>query len=73
MTPPSGRAESALNAKIAQYDEDMNARHSTLEELKAAYAAESAEYSMLKGWGVHEILCLGIHCSHHIIFQPHEK
>ena len=46
---PTGRAESALNAKIAQYDEDMNARQKSLDELKSCYSSEAAEYAILKG------------------------
>ena len=49
LIPLTGRAESTLNAKISQYDEDMNSRHKALVELKVSYAAESAEYAILKG------------------------
>lgn len=44
-----GRAESSLNLKITQYDEDMYSRHTALEALKASYAAESAECAVLEG------------------------
>jgi hypothetical protein len=44
-----GRAESTLNTMIAQYDEDMNNKHKSLNELKASYELESAEYTVLKG------------------------
>lgn len=42
------KAESALNAKIAQYDEDMKARQATHEEIKIAFKRESKEYAILK-------------------------
>ncbi len=42
------RMESALNAKIAQYDEDMDARQKTLDELNQAFTKEAAEYALLK-------------------------
>lgn len=42
------RAEQALNAKIAQYDEDMAARAAQLKELTEAFENESAEYAKLK-------------------------
>jgi hypothetical protein len=44
-----GRAESTLNTMIAQYDEDMNNRHKSFDELKVSYELESAEYTVLKG------------------------
>ena len=44
-----GRAESALNLKISQFDEDMSSRQATLDELKKSYAQESAEFALLKG------------------------
>ena len=44
-----GRAESSLNAKISQFDEDMNSRQTSLEELKISYAQESDEFALLKG------------------------
>jgi hypothetical protein len=44
-----GRAESTLNAKISQYDEDMSGRHVALDELKKHYSSEAAEYDVLKG------------------------
>lgn len=34
---------------IAQYDEDMNNKHKSLNKLKASYELESAEYTVLKG------------------------
>ena len=40
--------ESALNAKIAQYDEDMAGRNVALKELNDAFAIESKEYAALK-------------------------
>jgi len=42
------RMEHALNAKIAQYDEDMASRTATLKELNDHLAVESAEYAVLK-------------------------
>jgi predicted nucleic acid-binding Zn-ribbon protein len=48
MRKEKGRAESALNAKIAQYDEDMGARQKNLQELKELYSVEAKEYSVLK-------------------------
>ena len=44
-----GRAESALNFKISQFDEDMSSRQTTLDELKKSYAQESSEFALLKG------------------------
>ena len=44
-----GRAESALNLKISQFDEDMSSRQTTLDELKKSYAQESSEFALLKG------------------------
>ena len=43
-----GRAESSLNAKIFQYDEDMHSRQKALNELNEQYTVESAEYAVLK-------------------------
>jgi TolA-binding protein len=43
-----GRNEATLNAKIAQYDEDMAARHKTLDELQKTFKEESDEYAALK-------------------------
>lgn len=48
MRKEKSRMEAALNAKIAQYDEDMEARSKTLKELTDAFERESAEYSALK-------------------------
>ena len=45
-----GRAESALNGKIAQYDEDMGARLKTMDDLKSSYDIESKEYGVLKAY-----------------------
>lgn len=45
----TGRAESTLNLKIIQYDEDMYARHTALEILKTSYATEFAECAVLEG------------------------
>jgi hypothetical protein len=42
------RTETALNNKIAQYDEDMASRSAQLKELNDAFAVESAEYAKLK-------------------------
>jgi len=42
------RAEATLNAKIAQYDEDMIARQKVLSEMNASFSAESEEYARLK-------------------------
>mmetsp|Transcript_21985 Transcript_21985/g.36827 ORF Transcript_21985/g.36827 Transcript_21985/m.36827 type:complete len:371 (+) Transcript_21985:73-1185(+) len=42
------RMESALNSKIAQYDEDMKSRHEQLDELNQAFTKESEEYAVLK-------------------------
>jgi hypothetical protein len=42
------RMEHALNAKIAQYDEDMALRSATLAELNDHLTVESAEYAVLK-------------------------
>lgn len=42
------RMEAALNAKIAQYDEDMDSRNKTLTELNQLYSKESLEYGALK-------------------------
>jgi hypothetical protein len=50
-----GRAESTLNTMIAQYDEDMNNRHKSFDELKVSYELESAEYTVLKG---NEYVCI---------------
>ena len=43
-----GRAEHALNAKIAQYDADMSAKNNTLKELDALLAVETAEFASLR-------------------------
>lgn len=43
-----GRTESALNAKIAQYDEDMGLRLKEFESLEELYTKESEEYRLLK-------------------------
>jgi len=43
-----GRAEHALNAKIAQYDADMSAKNNTLKELNALLEAETAEFAQLR-------------------------
>jgi hypothetical protein len=43
------RSENALNAKIAQYDEDMSARKVIHDELKGNFDAEYAEFVELKG------------------------
>ena len=48
MRKEKNRTEAALNAKIAQYDEDMSARLKMLTDLRASHAAESAEYATLK-------------------------
>lgn len=48
MRREKSRMETALNAKIAQYDEDMEVRQKTLDELNQAYAKEAAEYAALK-------------------------
>ena len=45
-----GQAESALNGKIAQYDEDMGARLKTMDDLKSSYDIESKEYGVLKAY-----------------------
>jgi predicted nuclease with TOPRIM domain len=42
------RMESALNAKIAQYDEDMDSRQKIFEELNRSFAKESGDYALLK-------------------------
>lgn len=42
------RSESALNSKIAQYDEDMSSRQRAYEDIAAAFAKESADYAVLK-------------------------
>lgn len=42
------RLESTLNAKIAQYDEDMASRGTSLAELKRDFERESKEYALLK-------------------------
>ena len=48
MRKEKNRSEAALNAKIAQYDEDMTSRQKVLTETRAAFAAESAELARLK-------------------------
>lgn len=42
------RMENTLNAKIAQYDEDMQSRTSVLADLNSKLAEESREYAKLK-------------------------
>jgi predicted RNase H-like nuclease (RuvC/YqgF family) len=42
------KAESALIAKISQYDEDMETRKTNLAELQRSFQEESAEYATLK-------------------------
>ena len=42
------RAETALNAKIAQYDEYMSVHQKELEELTALFNQESSDYAVLK-------------------------
>merc|ERR1711968_194184 len=42
------RSENALNAKIAQYDEDMTSRKAILDELQSNFDKEHAEYMELK-------------------------
>lgn len=42
------RMENTLNAKIAQYDEDMQSRTTDLKELNEKYAEEAREYAKLK-------------------------
>lgn len=48
MRREKSRMENTLNAKIAQYDEDMLARTNALAELNAKYAEEAKEYAKLK-------------------------
>lgn len=48
MRKDKSRIESALNAKIAQYDEDMQSRTAQLNELNAEFEKESREYALLK-------------------------
>ena len=48
MRKEKSRMENALNAKIAQYDEDMAARQKILDELNKSYSKEAAEYAALK-------------------------
>lgn len=48
MRKEKARVESALNAKIAQYDEDMEQRTKALKELKESFAKESKEYAALR-------------------------
>lgn len=48
MRKEKNRSEATLNAKIAQFDEDMAARHRMLGEMRSDYAKESAEYAALK-------------------------
>lgn len=48
MRKEKSRMENALNAKIAQYDEDMDARQKVLDDLNKSYAKEAAEYAALK-------------------------
>ena len=42
------RSEHALNAKIAQYDEDMASRKATLDELQETFRRENDEYKKLR-------------------------
>jgi hypothetical protein len=48
MRREKGRMENALNAKITQYDEDMEVRQKTMDELNSSYRTEAAEYAALK-------------------------
>lgn len=48
MRKEKNRAESALNAKITQYDEDMSARHKILQEMQLDFKRDSDEYAILK-------------------------
>eukprot|EP00605_Chrysophyceae_sp_TOSAG23-4_P001193 GSChrysophyteH1.ASY1.ANO1.1302.1 assembled CDS len=43
-----GRVENTLNAKISQYDADMEAKAAALADLKATLEAENAEYAQLR-------------------------
>jgi len=48
MRKEKSRMETALNSKIAQYDEDMSARQQVLDELQTSYAQEHTEFLLLK-------------------------
>lgn len=48
MRKDKSRSEHALNAKIAQYDEDMSSRKSVYDSLNKKYEEEMAEYKVLK-------------------------
>lgn len=48
MRKDKSRSEHALNAKIAQYDEDMSSRKTVYDSLSRKYEEELAEYSVLK-------------------------
>jgi len=48
MRKEKSRMESALNNKIAQYDEDMSSRQKVLDELLSEYNVEYKEYLLLK-------------------------
>eukprot|EP01033_Poteriospumella_lacustris_P004924 gene4924-3523_t len=48
MRREKSRIESALNSKIAQYDEDMDSRQKALNELQGQFTEESARYAALK-------------------------
>eukprot|EP01041_Mallomonas_annulata_P006202 gene6202-12568_t len=43
-----GRVETALSAKIAQYDEDMDARRKNLEDLQRSFDEETLQFGVLK-------------------------
>lgn len=47
MRREKARMESTLNAKIAQYDEDMSSKHKFLEELTSQYEEELKEFRQL--------------------------
>lgn len=42
------RLENSLNAKIAQYDDDMKLKSQSLEELSTTFDKEASEYALLK-------------------------
>jgi hypothetical protein len=48
MRKEKSRMETALNTKIAQYDEDMSSRQKVLDELQSSYNTEYEEYLLLK-------------------------
>lgn len=48
MRREKSRIESALNSKISQYDEDMESRQKTLNELQSQFGEESSRYASLK-------------------------